>query len=232
MTGLAIFDLDGVLIDSEVIASNVVARAMLIRGIAISAEDVVTRYTGRQARDIVTLITQDHRIRFPDGFADELEGMILAELLVGLKPVRGMLDLLAQLTGMPWCVASNSGEARIRRCLKVSGLIPAFAPRLFSADKVARGKPAPDVYLHAAQEMSAAPGDCLVIEDTVTGVSAGKAAGMTVAGFLGGAHCLAADHGVRLQQAGADFIVPDSAALGRLIASLRRREMAARLPLA
>jgi beta-phosphoglucomutase-like phosphatase (HAD superfamily) len=158
--------------------------------------------------------------------------MILADLLAELKPVRGIADVLTHLDGTSWCVASNSSHARISRCLAAAGLTPPFSPRLFSAERVAKGKPAPDVYLHAAKEMGVEPRDCLVIEDTAIGVTAGKSAGMTVIGFLGGSH-FREDHGARLQEAGADLIAADSLALVNSIALFRgRREMAARLPFA
>jgi HAD superfamily hydrolase (TIGR01509 family) len=229
MTALVIFDLDGVLVDSEVIASEVIARAMQAYAVAITGSDVIAQHTGRRAEDIVSLTAAAHGISFPNGFAHELEALVLAELVVALKPVAGLTDILARLDRMSWCVASNSPVARMERCLAAAGLTPRFAPRLFSAEHVAKGKPAPDVYLHAAQEMGAAPYDCVVIEDTVIGVTAGKAAGMTVIGFLGGSHCRA-DHTAALQAAGADLIAADSATLGKFITLFRdRREMAARL---
>lgn len=232
MTALVIFDLDGVLIDSEVIASEVIARAMKAHGVAITGGDVIAQHTGRRAEDIVSLIAAAHGVAFPEGFAHELEALVLAELVAAVRPVAGLTDILARLDGVSWCVASNSRETRIRRCLAAAGLTPLFTPRLFSAEHVAKGKPAPDVYLRAAQEMGAEPHDCAVVEDTAIGVMAGKAAGMTVIGFIGGSHC-GSDHGAGLQKAGADLIAADSATLGKLIALFRdRREMAARLPLA
>ncbi|MGE3831459.1 MAG: HAD family hydrolase [Parvibaculaceae bacterium] len=230
MTALVIFDLDGVLIDSEIVASRTIARELEPHGIVIAPDEVIARYSGHQTPDIVARIAETRTIAFPDDFAQTLDTIILSDLVASVKPVAGIKDVLNSLDRASWCVASNSGSERIRRCLKAAGLVPPYSPRLFSAERVAKGKPAPDVYLHAAREVGAAPPDCLVVEDTVTGVTAGKAAGMTVIGFLGGSHCRAAD-GTRLRKAGADLIAADSVTLGKLIGLFRdRRQMTARLP--
>jgi HAD superfamily hydrolase (TIGR01509 family) len=231
MTALVIFDLDGVLIDSEIVASRTIAREIEPHGIVIAPQDVIACHSGHQTHDIVARIAESRTIAFPEDFAQSLDAMILSDLVAQVEPVAGIRDVLDGLDRSGWCVASNSRAERIRRCLKAAGLVSPYAPRLFSAERVASGKPAPDVYLHAAKEMGVAPPDCVVVEDTVTGVTAGKAAGMTVIGFLGGSHCRAAD-GARLRKAGADLIASDSVTLGKLIGLFRdRRQMAARLPL-
>jgi HAD superfamily hydrolase (TIGR01509 family) len=231
MTALVIFDLDGVLIDSESVASRTIARELELHGIVISPDDVIARYSGHQTQDIIALIAESQKLAFVDDFAQRLDTVILSDLVASVKPVAGIKDVLDGLDRASWCVASNSRAERIRRCLKAAGLVPPFSPHLFSAERVTKGKPAPDVYLHAAREMGTAPPNCLVVEDTITGVTAGKAAGMTVIGFLGGSHCRAAD-GSRLRKAGADLIAGDSVTLGKLIGLFRdRRQMTARLPL-
>ena len=127
----------------------------------------------------------------------------------------GIHSVVRALTG-PRCVASGSAPERLRHSLGLTGLLPHFDPHIFSATQVARGKPAPDLFLFAAQRMQAATDACLVIEDSVAGVQAAVAAGMRVIGFTGGSHCRP-DHADRLRAAGVSALCGDMRALGALL---------------
>ena len=126
---------------------------------------------------------------------------------------------MLRATEIPFCVASSSDVARIRLSLGVSGLLPHFEGRIFSSSMVKRGKPAPDLFLHAAAQLGAAPSDCVVFEDSIAGITAAKAAGMYPVGYLGGGH-LPADHAKKLSAAGAKAIISDWSEAPALIAGL------------
>ena len=135
-----------------------------------------------------------------------------------LEPMPGSHALLTQLSG-PRCVASNSGERRLRHSLHCTGLMKFFAGNaVFSSEAVARGKPAPDLHLHAAETMGFVPADCLVIEDSVSGVTGARSAGMAVIGFTGASHA-GPDHADALREAGADRIVASMDELALLLSA-------------
>ena len=136
-----------------------------------------------------------------------------------LVPIRGVADAIAALD-RPCCVASSSEPQRIRRSLELTGLLRYFEPHLFSATMVARGKPAPDIFLHAAREMGVSPARCIVIEDSVPGVIGARAAGMKVLGFRGGGHC-APGHDENRRDAGADVVFGEMRDLSTAIARAR-----------
>ncbi|HEX8663106.1 MAG TPA: HAD family hydrolase [Beijerinckiaceae bacterium] len=216
---LVIFDCDGVLVDSETLACGVEAQALTALGHPITGEEVARRYAGLSdadmrreiEREIGRALPQDHAERC----AAELEDAFRREL----RPVAGMTAVVDAVAaaGLKRCVASSSAPERLRLALTVTGLWERFAPNVFSARMVARGKPAPDLFLFAAERMAVEPAACLVVEDSVPGVLAARAAGMTIIGFSGGGHC-GPDHAVRLKEAGADAVSPETASLG---ASLR-----------
>lgn len=200
---LVIFDFDGVLVDSEILACRVWADYLTELGFPVSLKDMVTKYTGQT----VTQVKQKLETRFlrnlPDDFLpvtnQKVEDLFRDELI----PVDGASSFIEKLS-CPYCIASGSTERVIGDCLKYTGLDKHISlDVVFSAWNVPHGKPAPDVFLLAAQKMNTAPEKCLVIEDSVAGVTAGKAAGMTVFGFCAGTHCQK-DHAQLLKQAGAD----------------------------
>jgi HAD superfamily hydrolase (TIGR01509 family) len=209
---LVIFDLDGVLVDSEPISSRVTAAALTEAGIEISAADVCDRYLGVSTASMLRAIEAEHRCRLPEFFQENLRGRILKAFEHELEPVRGVPALLDALA-VDRCVASSSHPERIRRSLQLVGLLERFAPHLFSATMVSAGKPAPDLFLLAAARMAAEPARCLVVEDSEVGVRAGKAAGMTVFGFTGASHVRSETHAPRLQAAGADAVFAEMPAL-------------------
>ena len=216
--GLVVFDCDGVLVDSEVIACRVEAEVLTAIGFPHSFEDVRRDYVGLGAASVRRLIEERFGRALPEDFRARSLAAALAAFERELKPIPGIVDAIARLDG-PRCVASSSDPARIRRSLELTGLLDAFDPHLFSATMVEHGKPAPDLFLHAAQSMGFPPSRCVVIEDSVPGVQAARAAGMTVLGFHGGSHC-APDHPAKLENAGAHLLFADMHDLPTLLTRL------------
>ena len=194
--GLVIFDCDGVLVDSEPIANRVFGQMLAEQGLALAPEAVIERFVGRTMADCLTQAAALLGRPLPGDFEAEHDRRLFAALAAGLVAVPGVVQLLDGLAS-PCCVASNGGPDKLRFSLLQVGLLARFEGALFSAAEVARGKPAPDLFLHAARCMGVLPAACLVVEDTPTGVAAGVAAGMTVFGF---AACTPA---ARLREAGA-----------------------------
>ena len=182
---LVIFDCDGVLIDSEPIANVVFSRQLGNVGIHMSPEEVMRTFVGKSRDTCIAMAGEMHGVRMPDDFAEQWDEALHEALAREVRPVEGVPDLLRTLR-VPYCVASNGEPMHMELGLAAAGLMPFVKGKLFSAKAVANPKPAPDVYLHAARTMGAAPARCAVVEDTATGVKAGIAAGMTVFGFVGG----------------------------------------------
>jgi HAD superfamily hydrolase (TIGR01509 family) len=180
---LVIFDCDGVLVDSERLAVRTEVEVLAELGWPLSERDVIERFVGRSAAYMRSAIEHQlgHPIDFERLFMQRHDEVFEREL----RAVDGVAALLDALTA-PVCVASSGTPARIRHSLELVGLADHFGDRVFSASEVAHGKPAPDLFLHAAASMGAAPARCAVIEDSVPGVAAGCAAGMTVFAYAGG----------------------------------------------
>ena len=222
-----LFDCDGVLVDSEVVGLEGSARFLAERGFDWGPEDLIRRFTGmRQDRfaDALTAAYEEVLGRAPDAAEAEalMAGLIEARraerdtmtLVPGAETsVRAALD-----AGLRVAVASSSASIYLHDKVDRFGLRPLFGEAVYSADLVAHGKPAPDIFLHAAAALGVAPHACLVIEDSRHGVTAGRAADMTVWGFTGGGHCLA-DHADALSGAGAAWIATDHVALSRRLAT-------------
>ena len=181
---LVIFDCDGVLVDSERLAVRTEVEVLAALGWPLSERDVVERFVGRSPGYMRSAIEHQlgHPIDFDRLFMQRHDEVFEREL----RAVDGVVALLDALTG-PICVASSGTPERIRHSLELVGLADRFGDRIFSASEVAHGKPAPDLFLHAAATMGAEPTRCAVIEDSVPGVQAGCAAGMTVFAYAGGA---------------------------------------------
>ncbi len=212
---LVIFDCDGVLVDSEPIIAEAEAESLESAGFAITSRELLDRFTGIPATDMFRTLAAEHGKPLAAGFADRLERRIAEAYRARLKPVPDVEDTLRRLD-VPYCVASSSALGRLRLALLVTGLDWLLIGRIFSTEMVARGKPAPDLFLHSADRMAAVPANCLVIEDSVAGVTAAQAAGMTVFGFTGGSHA-GPGLGERLAAAGADLVFSRMAALPQLI---------------
>lgn len=215
---LLIFDCDGVLVDSELIGARELAAMLTEIGYPLTAREVMDRFTGIRMPNILAEVEAAIGRPLPSDFEQQIRARDFAAFEAELKPVPGVADTLRELAaaGQPRCVASSGAPEKIHFNLGLTGLIEFFAPHLFSAHQVARGKPAPDLFLFAAAQMGFAPRDCIVIEDSVAGVTGAAAAGMTVWGFCGGSHCAAGD-GERLRAAGASVIFDRMAELPRML---------------
>jgi HAD superfamily hydrolase (TIGR01509 family) len=216
---LIIFDCDGVLVDSEIVSFKVEAEMFAEIGIGLTAHDLLTRFLGTSSASMFAIIEQENDIKLPSDFAERAARRTLEAFDRTLKPIPGIADLLAQLPGRK-CVASSSESPRIRHSLSLAGILHHFEPHIFSATQVKHGKPAPDLFLLAAERMSAPPTRCLVIEDSVAGVTAARAADMTVLGFTGGSHCLDG-HAEKLRQAGAGEVFGSCPELASYIVAQR-----------
>jgi HAD superfamily hydrolase (TIGR01509 family) len=179
---LIIFDCDGVLVDSEPIQNRVFARMLQDIGLMMSDEEHAQAFIGRSMADCLEIAEQLLGRALPPGFEGRLQAQTFDAFERELRSVPGVEQALDQITA-PVCVASSGSVMKMRKTLALTGLLPRFAGRMFSATKVPRGKPHPDLFLYAAREMGAAPADCAVIEDSVAGVQAGVAAGMIVLGY-------------------------------------------------
>ena len=179
---LLIFDCDGVLVDSERLSHGVMQQMLAELGVQLSFDATVERFIGtslpvclaRVGELLGGTLPEDFRSRFAQRTRDAFEA--------GLQPVAGVEPLLEALR-TPYCVASNGNRAKVEFTLGHTGLLPRFAGRIFTADDVLHPKPAPDLFLHAARCMGAAPRHTTVVEDTPTGIAAAKAAGMRAIGF-------------------------------------------------
>ncbi|MFD5541764.1 HAD family hydrolase [Streptomyces sp. NPDC127079] len=183
---LVIFDNDGVLVDSEPISNRLLAGYLTELGHPTSYEDSIRDYMGSAMHRIHELVEERTGRRLPDDFDDVFHARVFAAFERELKPVAGAAELLERLTadGVPYCVASSGSHERIRVGHRTTGLDRWFdAARVFSSQDVGRGKPAPDLFLYAAERMGVAPGRCAVVEDSPLGVRAALAAGMDVYGF-------------------------------------------------
>ena len=185
---LIAFDFDGVLVDSEVLWSEAMASVLARLGRPISVLECRRRYTGISGRDVRAAIEGHQGQPLPDDFEEIVKQAAYTALAETPRMVPGADRLLHELDG-PRCIVSNSGLPWIDLGLRGAGIAGHFPEDCrFSAAQVGKGKPAPDVYLLAARSMRISPGRCLVIEDSIHGVAAARAAGMRVVGFTGGSH--------------------------------------------
>ena len=180
---LVIFDCDGVLVDSEPIANRVFAQMLGEIGVPASLEDMYENFVGHPMGYCMQLVEQRlGRAPPPDFEAQLQERTFSAFKAEQLHAMPGIVDALDRIF-IPTCVASSGEIQKMRLTLGITGLLPRFEGRLFSVTQVERGKPAPDIYLYAAQTMSVPPERCVVVEDSPIGAQAGIRAGMTVLGF-------------------------------------------------
>lgn len=212
---LIIFDCDGVLIDSELLACRTSAACLAEIGIQVTTEAIGDRYIGISTTAMLADLEARHGLRFPADLSGTLRRRLAAVFEAELAAMEGVEEALAALT-CKVCVASSSSPERLRHSLSLVGLLRWFDPHIFSAAQVARGKPAPDLFLFAARQMGVEPHSCVVIEDSVPGVAGATAAGMRVIGFTGGSHC-GPGHSVRLRSAGAFATLADLGELPGLL---------------
>lgn len=182
---LVIFDCDGVLVNSETVAVKVVQRVLADIGWHLSIEEIIERFVGASGESFNTQVEEflgeplepDWRVAYNDWYQTAFD--------LELRPVHGVEEVLDNIS-LPTCVASNSRHEQIQSSLAFTGLLCRFEGHIYSAEDVSLGKPAPDLFLHAAANMGAEPGRCLVVEDSRFGVQAARAAGMSIFGYAGG----------------------------------------------
>jgi HAD superfamily hydrolase (TIGR01509 family) len=184
---LVIFDCDGVLVDSERLAVRVESDYLTELGWPLSQEEIVERFMGGTDRYMDDAIQAQLGDRLPADWKEEFQRRYREAYRAGLVPVDGVLEALDQIEAItPTCVASSGSHDKLRLTLGHTGLYERFEGRIFSGYEVANGKPAPDLFLHAAARMGADPARCAVVEDSHYGVLAARAAGMRVFGYAGG----------------------------------------------
>ncbi len=204
---LLIFDCDGVLLDSELIACAADAEGLTEIGYRISTEEVVERFAGIPSEAMYATIEKQLGHALPANFDGDIKRRVLEKYRTDLCAVAGAAEVLSSLN-IKKCVASSSEPAKLALGLIETGLFELLYPYIFSTKLVSRGKPHPDIFEYAADKMGVGATQCLVVEDSVAGVCAAKAAGMTCIGFTGGSHC-PPNHHDRLLAAGAREVISD-----------------------
>lgn len=216
---LILFDCDGVLVDSEIIAAEVESTLLTEAGYPISAEEMGERYAGMTWRNILLEVEREASIPFSASLLDKSERLLDARLAT-VPIIEGVKDALAKMT-IQRCICSNSSSARLDMMLSFTGLKPYFAPHVYSAKDLGadRVKPKPDIYLHGAKQFNVSPSRCVVVEDSTHGVTAARAAGMRVIGFTGASHTYPS-HADKLTDAGAETVISRMRDLPATIAAM------------
>lgn len=217
---LVIFDCDGVLADSEIVAARVEAELLSAAGFEITPEALAQTYSGLTFKDILLRIEQEAQVPFKASLIDEAERLVDRKLAREARAIEGAREAVLSV-GARRCVCSNSSAARLDVVLSRIGLQPLFEGAVFSAAAIpsARPKPAPDVFLHAARAMGAEPRRTFVVEDSVHGISGAVDAGMRVIGFTGASHSHPG-HADLLTEAGAETVIRRWADFPAVIAAL------------
>lgn len=187
MKELIIFDCDGVLIDSEIISAQMLIDELAKLGVHIDLAYVARHFLGRSYPTVMGTIRINFGLDLPPEFEDQYRARLLSAFERDLRIMPHVAQVLDQLA-LPFCIATSSSPRRAEFSLSLVGLGHVAGNRLFTASMVTRGKPAPDLFLHAAQACGVDPAHCLVIEDSLTGIRAAHAAGMEVWRFTGGSH--------------------------------------------
>lgn len=176
---LVIFDCDGVLVDSEKLGNDVLAEMLAIYGHQISGDESEGRFRGMKLTRCLEILERETGIELPESFETELRQRMSSVFQAQLRPVEGALRLVESLR-IPFCVASSGPRTKIEENLRTTSLYPHFVDKIFSAYEIKSWKPDPGLFLAAAKHFGVAPNDCVVVEDSFVGVSAGVAANMTV----------------------------------------------------
>lgn len=207
------------LADSEVLSNTVIAELITELGKPTTVGDAYRTFMGKRLSEVIETIELVIGRKLPPDFTDAYQLRTFDAFRARLKPVGGAREFLQTWREVPRCIASSSSPERLALSLEVLNMTALFEGRVFSASNVARGKPHPDIFLHAAEQLGVEPTDCIVIEDSVGGVTAGRAAGATVVGLTAASH-IQPGHDARLRQAGADHVVASFAELDRVIRPL------------
>ena len=222
---LIIFDCDGVLVDSEPLAMRVLIAALGAQGIPVTPEVAYRDFLGHSLASISTSLVDSHGIPLGAAALASMRSDLYALFRRELRPSSGLPEMLSRLK-VPFCVASSSELERIRLSLELTGLLPWFEPNIFSASMVENGKPAPDLFLHAAHQMDVHPSHCLVIEDSPAGIMAARNAGMAVFAYTGGSHIAASGLAAAIAALEPDAIFDDMHTLPDRLSSWRTEKKA------
>jgi HAD superfamily hydrolase (TIGR01509 family) len=214
---LVILDCDGVLVDSETISVAVLIDFVRKAGADIGEEQAYRLFLGRSIAAVEDALRSEFGLTLSEAQLDGIRAETFRRFRRELKPMPGVVEALARLkTGR--CVASSSSLERIRLSLSLTGLLEMLSPHIYSASMVTRGKPAPDLFLHAAKAMGVRPEDCVVVEDSPAGIDAARRAGMRVFAFTGGSHAGHAGLERALDELAPDRIFSDMRMLPDLVA--------------
>ncbi len=219
---LVIFDCDGVLVDSEPISVAALLDLISVSGGSVSEDTAYRLFLGRSMASVRETLRTDFGVSLTDSHLEGFRTAILERFRTELHPIPGAADVLRRL-GCRYCVASSSNPERLRLSLGLTGLLELLEPHIYSASMVARGKPAPDLFLHAARDMGADAGACVVVEDSPVGIAAARAAGMRVFAFTGGSHAGNAVLLAELAAAKPDLVFSNMLELPELVAGLRKK---------
>ncbi len=205
---LVIFDCDGVLVDSEPISIDVLLAALAEAGVIMTGEEAYERFLGKSLKTMSDILDGEYGLAIDDAFLDRMRHVLYDRFRHELRAIDGVGEAI---DGLPiaCCVASSSQLERIRLSLTITGLIDRLEPNIFSASMVSRGKPAPDLFLHASRSMGVSAENCIVIEDSPAGVEAAKSAGMAVFAFAGGTHAQNRRHREALARLEPDILFDD-----------------------
>lgn len=212
------FDNDGTIVDSEILAIRSMLRHLEPHGFVMDERTYAMQFPGLLERDILHILERDFQVKVPHDFLVGLHDEHVAMFEHELEIIAGMDHLFRNLK-VPKSMVSNASVMHVERCLRKVGLFDDFKGHIFSANHVERPKPFPDVYLYAIEQAGVRPEEVLVIEDSPTGVTAAKSAGLKVVGFLGASH-IADGHGDILWERGADYVVGDAGSLEKLLLEL------------
>ena len=217
---LIIFDCDGVLVDSEIIAAEVESGLLTEAGYPIGAEEMGERFAGMTWHNILLAIEREASIPLSASLLDKSEKLLDARLARDVEIIEGVKAMLSRLR-KPYCICSNSASHRLDMMLGMVGLREVFTPHIYSAKDLGpdRVKPKPDIFLHAAKQFGADPARTLVIEDSVHGIAGARAAGMRVIGFTGASHTYPS-HADRLTEAGAETVISRMSELPDIVTAL------------
>lgn len=194
---LVLFDCDGTLVDSEVVVADAWSQYVSRYGVTLTAQQALQQFRGVSMKWCLARIEELHGAPLPPAFEQELRGVMTEMLSARLQPINGALEMVQALS-VPFCLASNAPHPKIELCLRVTGMLPYFAGRIFSAYDVQKWKPDPALFLHAAASLGVAPQRCAVVEDSLPGIQAGLAAGMTVFALQSEGHVLDLPDGVHV----------------------------------
>ena len=213
-----LFDNDGTIVDSEIIAQRAMLDLLAEHGLHLGEKEYSHRFPGLLGRDIMVILQNDHGFAAPEGFIKRLYEAHHDGLKNSLRAIPGMTTLFRRLK-VPKSMVSNGSVLHVEQCLRKVRLLSAVDGHIFSAEQVDKPKPHPDVYLYALEKLGLKAQQTLVVEDSPTGMLAAKSAGLQAIGFLGAAH-IYDGHAEKLLEAGADFIAEDARTLGQLLESM------------